>query len=250
MQDHQPGDRVWIWNAQWRRPFGTAAEYVVVPARQAVPLPAETDEAVGACLGIPALTAFQAVRLAATEPGQTMLIPGGAGAVAHYAIQMAKLQGARVLTTVSSAAKAAHARLAGADEIIDYKTEDVAARIQELTAGNGVDTIIELDFAGNAPMLPAILKRHGTVIIYGTSRADFVIPGRWLLQNSAILRFLLVYDMSVEDREAALGGVTELLRLNHLTHTVAARFPLDDIARAHQAVETGTVIGNVIVDIS
>src|SRR5215470_11886724 len=129
------GERVWIWNGQWKRAHGTAAEYVVVPAAQAAPLPQNGGYAEGACLGIPALTAMQAVRLAAIAPGATVLAVGGAGSVAHYTIQLAKLRGAAVLSTVSNEAKAAHAKRGGADAIINYRDEDVGERVKALTGG-------------------------------------------------------------------------------------------------------------------
>ena len=157
------GERVWIWNGQWKRPYGTAAEYIVLPSVQAVHLPDGTGYAEGACLGIPALTAVHAIRSAQIEAGATVLIVGGAGAVAHYAIQLAKLRGARVVTTVSGDAKAAHARRAGADEIINYRTEDVAERVKALTGGRGVDVVIEMDLSGDANLYPSILRPHASV---------------------------------------------------------------------------------------
>src|SRR5262249_53619628 len=129
------GERVWVWNAQWKRPFGTAAEYIALPAHQAVPLPAHVHFDIGACLGIPAMPAFHAVTLADAWAGSTFLVSGGAGAVANYAIQFAKARGAVVITTVSSEEKAKHALAAGADHVINYKQEDVGARIKELTDG-------------------------------------------------------------------------------------------------------------------
>src|SRR5690606_780949 len=137
-------------NGQWKRPMGTAAEYIALPAQQAVPMPANLSYEEGACLGIPAFTAMQAVRLARLSAGETVLVQGGAGSVAHYAIQLAKLRGATVLATVSSEAKAAHAHDAGADHVIDYRREDVGARVAALTGGAGVDCIIEVDLAANA----------------------------------------------------------------------------------------------------
>src|SRR5438128_7452053 len=122
------GERVWIWNGQWKRAFGTAAQYIALPSAQAVPLPQNTDYAAGACLGIPALTALQAVRLAQPQRESVVLVSGGAGAVGHYAVQLAKAREARVLATVSGEAKAAHARKAGADTVINYRTADVGAR--------------------------------------------------------------------------------------------------------------------------
>ena len=156
------GERVWIWNGQWRRPHGTAAEYIVLPSAQAVLLPEHVGYAEGACFGIPALTALQAVRLAELSPASTAMIVGGAGSVAHYAIQFAKMRGARVITTVSGPEKAAHAIRAGADEIINYRTENVGQRAKTLTNGHGVDAIIELDLSTNGKDHPNILRPHAT----------------------------------------------------------------------------------------
>src|SRR5689334_12241260 len=158
------GERVWTWNGQWKRPFGTAAEYIVLPENQAVKLPAAISLEAGACLGIPALTAWHAVDIAGTQKGTTLLIAGGAGAVAHYAIQFAKARGATVITTVSSPEKAKVARAAGADHTIDYKTENVGERVQALVKG-GVDAVIELDLTANAHLLPAVLRPHGTLVV-------------------------------------------------------------------------------------
>jgi NADPH2:quinone reductase len=244
------GERVWIWNGQWKRAYGTAAEYIVLPSAQAVRLPDKTDYAEGACLGIPALTAIQAVRLARIEPGATLLVAGGAGSVAHYAIQLAKLRGGRVITTVSGDAKAAHARSAGADEIINYRSENLGERIKVLTDGQGVDAVIEMDLTGNAPSYPAMLKPHGAVVIYGMSASEATLPSMWLMQNSITLRFFLVYELQEADRAAGITELTELLESGRLMHTIARRLPLDDIAEAHDIVERGEVIGNVVLDIA
>ncbi len=243
------GERVWIWNGQWKRPYGTAAEYIVLPSVQAVHLPDGTGYAEGACLGIPALTAVHAIRSAQIEAGATVLIVGGAGAVAHYAIQLAKLRGARVVTTVSGDAKAKHARRAGADEIINYRTEDVAERVKALTGGRGVDVLIEMDLSGDANLYPSILRPHSAVVIYGTSMNMGTLPVLWLMQNSITLRFFLIYDISEADRSAAIAELGDLIQRGRLIHTVARRVALDDIAEAHEIVERGEVIGNVVVDI-
>jgi NADPH2:quinone reductase len=243
------GERAWVWNGQWKRPHGTAAQYIVLPTAQAVRLPDTVDYAQGACLGIPALTAIHAVRLAQINPGATVLIAGGAGSVAHYAIQLAKLRGARVVTTISNDAKAAHAKKAGADDTINYRSEDVGERIKALTGGRGVDVVIEMDFSANARSYPAILRPHATVVIYGMSAHETTLPGLWLMQNSATLRFFLVYDISDSDRAAGIAELTGLLEQGRLVHTVARRLPLDDVAVAHEIVERGDVIGNVVLDI-
>jgi NADPH:quinone reductase len=243
------GERVWVWNGQWKRPFGTAAEYIVLPSAQAVRLPANVDYAEGACLGIPALTAIYAVRAAGVRPGSTVLVVGGAGSVAHYAIQFAKARGAHVITTVSSEAKARHAREAGADTAINYRTEDVGGRVHEATGGGGVDAVIEMDLAGNAKHYPHVLRPHATAAIYGTSAAEATVPSLWLMQNSIALRFLFVYEMPAADRTAALEELDDHLGRGRLVHTVARRLPLGEIADAHDAVEMGRVIGNVVLDI-
>jgi NADPH2:quinone reductase len=144
------GERVWVWNAAWIRPFGTAAQYVVLPSNQAVLLPNNVDLAAGACLGIPAFTAYHAVTMNGGVSNKVVLVAGGAGAVGHYAIQFAKIKGARrIIASVSGPEKAILAREAGADIVLNYRTEDLLAAIREVTSGQGVDRIIEVDFAAN-----------------------------------------------------------------------------------------------------
>jgi NADPH:quinone reductase len=241
------GERVWVWNGQWKRAFGTAAEFITLPAHQAVPLPKTASFEVGACLGIPAMTAFHAVSLAGTWAGCTLLIAGGAGAVANYAIQFAKARGAAVITTVSSEDKAKHAHAAGADHCIDYRREDVGARVRDLTDSEGVDAVIELDFAANAKLTPGVLRPNGSVIVYGTGSPEATIPAQWMLTNGIAIEFMLVYELTPEERQAAVAGITEILTRDRLVHSIAATFPLDDIVAAHQAVESGKVTGNVVV---
>jgi NADPH2:quinone reductase len=244
------GERVWIWNGQWKRPFGTAAEWIALPFEQAVRLPDTTGFDAGACLGIPVFTAMHAVLLADAKPGGTVLVSGGAGSVGHYAIQIAKARGARVLATVSSASKAAHARDAGADETIDYRTEDVGARVQALTGGRGVDAVIEMDLATNGAAYPKILAPRATVAVYGMAAAQATLPTLWMMQNFITLKFLFVYELTPAERQAALAAITDLLERNALRHTIALRLPLARIAEAHDAVEGGKVMGNVVLEIA
>jgi len=244
------GERVWVWNGQWKRPHGTAAEYIVLPTAQAVPLPANVGYAEGACLGIPALTAVQAVRLANIDRHSTVLVAGGAGSVAHYAIQLAKLRGATVITTVSGDAKTEHARRGGADHVVNYRTEDVGARVRDITQGRGVDTIIELDLTSNAKLYPLLLRPHGMVVVYGMSANESAVPSLWLMQNSITLRLFLIYDISDADRRAGIAELTKILTEGRLVHTIARRLPLEAIAEAHDMIERGNVVGNVVVDIS
>lgn len=241
------GERVWIWNGQWKRPFGTAAGFIALPAQQAVPLPANVAYEEGACMGIPGFTAWQAVRLAALQPGDTVLVQAGAGSVGHYAIQLARLRGAQVITTVSSEAKAAHARDAGAHHTIDYKREDLGARVSELTGGRGVDCVIEMDITHNAAHYPKLLRPHGRVVVYGMTGVEATLPTMWLMQNSIALKFFLVYELLQADRDAGAAELTALLAAGQLKHTIALRLPLAEIARAHDLIEGGTLMGNVVL---
>jgi NADPH:quinone reductase len=243
------GDRVWVWNGQWKRAHGTAAEYIVVPSAQAVPLPRDVGYAEGACLGIPALTALQAARLARIVPGMAVLVVGGAGSVAHYAIQFAKLRGAVVFSTVSNGAKAAHAKSAGADATINYRGEDVAERVKTLTGGRGVDAVIELDLTRNAELYPAIVSPHGCVVVYGMTAPVAALPALWMMQSTVSLLPFLIYEISDADRAAGLAEVTRLMETGKLQHTVAQRLPLERIADAHDIVERGEAMGNVVLDI-
>ncbi len=245
------GQRVWVWNGQWMRAMGTAAEYITLAAPQAVPLPESTSFAAGACLGVPALTAFQAVALLGDIAGKTVLVIGAGSAVGHYAAQIAvRRGGARVIGTVGSPEKAAHAAGAGAFATIDYKREDVAARVLALTDGRGVDAVIDMDLSSTAPMLAAgLVAPHGTVVCYGSNTLDPVpLPFFQALFGSLTLRFFLVYDLTPADRARAVDGVSDMLARGQLEHTIGAIFSLDQIVAAHQAVEAG-VSGNVVLEL-
>jgi NADPH2:quinone reductase len=243
------GERVWVWNGQWRRAFGTAAESIVLPSEQAVPLPANTTVEAAACLGIPAYTGYQAVVLTGAKEGSTVLVAAGAGAVGHYAIQFAKKRGATVVTTVSSPAKAEIARQAGADHVIDYKREDVGERVMAVTGKRGVDAVIEVDLAANARLLPTVLAPNGMVAIYGSGAPEASIPFQFLLQNNISLKFFLVYLMPPEERARATDDINRMLERGELIHNVAQTFDLDDIVAAHETVEAGKAMGNIVVRI-
>jgi NADPH2:quinone reductase len=240
------GERVWIWNGQWKRAFGTAAEYIALPAAQAVKLPDKIGFEAGACLGIPAMTAIHAVALAGAGKGTTVLVAGGAGSVSQYAIQFAKAAGATVLTTVSSPEKAAAAREAGADHTIDYKRDDVGERVMELTSKRGVDAVIEMDLAANAKLISLVLRPKGSVIVYGTGAATVNLPAYFCLTNSIRVQFFLVYELATREREHAVTAIGRALEQGKLANRVGPIFALADVADAHEAVERGT-IGNVIV---
>jgi len=243
------GERVWLWNGQWRRPFGTAAEAIAIPAEQAVPLPANVSLEAAACLGIPAYTAWQAIDLAGVRPGSIVLIAGGAGAVGHYPVQLARKRNAIVIATVSSAVKGNSAHTAGANHVIDYKRENVGERVKALTGNRGVDAVIEVDLAANAGLLPDVLAPNGIVAVYGSSASELPIPFQFLLQNSITLKFFLVYEMAKDMRARATAELTAMLARDELIHQVAQAFELDQIVAAHEAVESGAAVGNVVLRI-
>src|ERR1700741_3099292 len=241
------GERVWTWNGAWKRPFGTAAEYIVLTAAQAVPLPRSIGFEAGACLGIPALTAWHAIDIAGARDGATLLIAGGAGAVAHYPVQFAQARRATVIATVSSAEKAKVARDAGADHTIDYKSENVGERVAALTPG-GVDAVIEVDLTANARLLPSVLRPRGTLVVYGTG-PQVQFPGSFCLVNNITVKFLLVYELTADERTRAIADITRMLESNILKHAIAKTYPLAEMVAAHEYVEQGRAIGNVVIQI-
>jgi NADPH2:quinone reductase len=241
------GERVWIWNGQWKRPLGTCADYVALPAALAVPLPSSTSYEAGACLGIPAMTAYHAVEVAGAGKGRTVLITGGAGGVGHYAIQFAKARGATVLTTISSEAKAKLAIAAGADHAIDYKRENVVERVMALTGKGGVDAVVEMDLSVNAKLYPGLLHARSSVVVYGTGNAEAAIPAQFMLVNAVAIKFVYVYELTAEERATAVSTITRILEDQTLINNVALTLPLGDIVAAHEAVEQGKAMGNVVV---
>jgi NADPH2:quinone reductase len=240
------GERVWVWNGQWKRPFGTAAEFIVLPATQAVVLPEKVSFEAGACLGIPAMTAAHATALAGVDNGTTILVSGGAGAVSQYVLQFAKAKGAICLTTISSPEKAEAAREAGADHSIDYKRDNVGERVMALTGNQGVDVLIEMDLTANAKLIPAVIRPKGSVIVYGTG-PEATIPAAFCLVNSIRFQFFLVYELDATERERAVATIDSRLKQGGLLNRVAQpTYELENIAAAHEAVELGS-LGNVLL---
>jgi NADPH:quinone reductase len=244
------GERVWLWNGQWRRPVGTAAERIAVPAAQAVRLPDGVDFEAGACMGIPAMTAEACLFSDGPIDGKTVLVTGGAGAVGHYAIQLAKWGGARVIATAGRAETVAACRDAGADLVIDYKRERVAERLRDATGGAGIDRVVEVEFGGNLETSLAAIKENGVIAAYASMGAPTPpLPFYPLMFKAVTLRLVLVYILSPEARRRSIANLTAALEAGALTHPLAGRFPLDDIARAHEAVEAGNKLGQILVSI-
>jgi len=243
------GERVWIWNGQWQRAFGTCAEFIALPSEQAVPLPDAVSFEAGACLGIPALTALHAVERLGDIAGKNVLVTGAASGVGYYAAQMARLKGARVIGTIGSAKKAGPLAEVGIDDLIYYKTESTADRILEMTGGAGVDGVVDLDFSTTSRLVAAgAVARHGVFVCYGSNERG-AIPvefGSWLPRSISLV-FFLVYDLRPAERRQAVASLNALLAQGRLTHLLAPAYPLGDIVAAHQAVESGQVLGNVVV---
>ncbi len=245
------GERVWLYIVQWQRAWGTAAEFTIVPARLAVTLPANTSFAEGACLGIPAVTAHRCLFADGPIAGQTVLVTGGAGAVGHYAVQLAKWAGATVIATVSSVAKAALATAAGADHTVNYRAGDIAAEILTLTGGAGVDRVVDVDFGANLPVTAKVLKSNGTVASYASmGEPEPKLPFYALMAKNATIRPVLIYTMPERAKDEAARDVAHLIETGRLIHNIGARFPLERVVEAHQAQESGKVIGNIVVEVA
>ena len=243
------GERVWLFESQFRRPFGTGAEYTVQPSSHAIPLPDNTGFAAAAGLGVPAMTAHRCVFADGPVSGKTLLVTGGAGAVGHYVIQQAKLGGATVISTVSSSEKGQIALSAGADHVVNYREGDTADKILGLTGGAGVDHIVEVDMAANFVVSQQILKSSGVLAVYaaGNSRAPS-IPLKFNSSNVTV-RMVLVYDMPEPAKDSAIADITAWLEQDRLVPLPGPHFSLEQLKDAHLAVENGAV-GKVVVDVS
>jgi NADPH:quinone reductase len=257
------GQRVWLWESAYQRPWGTAAEYTVVPQRQAVLLPAGASLQLGAALGVPFLTAHRCLTLGESMPdrldpgaleGRTVLVQGGAGGVGNAAIQLAKWADARVITTVSSPEKAQLAAAAGADDIIDYRTQDVPTEVRKIVP-RGVDTVVEVSVARNAEVDAQVLGMHGAVAIYADDGgATTTIPIRPMMRPNARWQFVLVYTEPNDAKVAAIEDVNAAVsdgavRIGREAGLPLHLFPLADTAKAHEALE-GSLTGRVLITVA
>lgn len=244
------GERVWTYKAQRGRAFGTAAQYCTLPGELAIPLPDNTSFAEGACLGIPAVTAHACIFGDGPVTGQTVLVSGGAGAVGYYAIQLARWGGATVISTVSSDDKAAVAREAGADHMINYRSEDVPQRIAEITNQAGVDRVVEVAFGANLAANLHAIKPNGVIATYGSDAIpEPVVPVYALMRKNVTVRFILMYVLPPESERSAHRDIVACCEAGVLKHRIWKHYPLDQIAAAHQAQEQGVAVGNIVIDI-
>ena len=244
------GDRVWLFNGQRNgRAFGTAADYITLADYLVTPLPEDVSFAAGATLGIPAMTAWCCLFADGPVTGQTILITGGAGAVGNYAVQLAKWGGANVIATVSSPAKDMEARLAGADLVINYRTEDVVSKVMAFTDKRGVDRVVDVDFGGNIATTLKLMAFNSTIAVYATNgNRTPMIPIRDLMEKCITLRTLVLFALPPTLLAAAQDDISKWLAAGTRVHNIAGQFALADTAQAHLAVEKGDKMGTVIVD--
>ena len=244
------GEKVWIWNGAFGRSFGTCAELIAVPEFQASKIDENVDFGPAACMGIPASTAYYGVLANGGVENKTVLISGGAGAVGFYGIQIAKLSGAEVITTVSSEVKAKLAEDAGADKIINYKNEDVIAEILKFTKDEGVDRVMEVEFGGNLPINEKILKTNGVIAAYGSmTEMQPRLPFYNFMFKGIKIDTYLIYSINQGLRKKIIKGLSNYLNNNSLKHMISKTYSIDEIVEAHKAMEDGSLIGNIVINI-
>jgi NADPH:quinone reductase len=243
------GQRVWLWLAAGGRRWGTAAQWTVVPEGLAIPLPEGASADLGASLGVPAVTAHRCLFADGPVDGKTVLVAGGAGAVGHFAIELAKHVGARVVTTVSGPDKAELAAKAGADLVVNYREPGAADQIRSFAGASGVYRVVEVALGANLELDLAVLARpDARIVCYAAEPADPILPVRACMNANVVLRFVLLYGVPADALGQAARDISAALAAGALTELPVTRFPLDQIAAAQDAVEAGAV-GKVLLDI-
>ena len=244
------GEKVWIWNAAFGRPNGTCAELIALPEDQAVAMNDNVSFEAGACLGIPASTAYYGIFANGSIENKTLMVTGGAGAVGFYGIQLAKWAGANVISTVSSEKKAKIAKDAGADLILNYKEDDIVNSVLDYTKGDGVDRVLEVEFGGNILINQNIVKPNGTIAAYASATVmEPTLPFYNLMFKGIKINTFLIYSISKEERKTVTGGISKALNENAIKHIIASTHSIDSVVDAHYAVESNKNIGNVIINI-
>lgn len=246
------GQRVWLWNAQFGRADGTAAEYVTLPAERAVPLPDNTSFHAGACIGVPLQTAYRAVTCGSAVMDKTVLIHGASGAVGRYAVQIAKAKGARrVIATVGANDRIASVQRAGADVVVNHRTSSLRADLLAANGGQRVDRIIEVEWGSNYAVDLAVIRQDGEIYVYGSAanmKPEIVV--QQLLMAGVTIHFRSVYLLDAEVRQAGIRDITAWLEQGMLSHEIGAVYPLERIADAHDAVTDRRHVGKVIMQVA
>ena len=244
------GERIWVYQAQYGRRFGTAAECVAIDGARAVPLPDNTGFDVGACLGIPAMTAHRCVFADGSVKGQTALVTGGAGRVGYYAIQWAGQAGATVIATASNPVDENACRDAGAAAVVNHRDPDWSSAVLEANGGQPVDRVIDVDFGANLPEVLKLIRTGGTITSYASMQnPEPTLPFLKMMYMDLTVRLVIVYAMPEEAKEHAVTDISEKLASGELQHRVAHALPLSDIARAHELIEQGGFRGCVLVNL-
>lgn len=244
------GERVWVYQAQFQRHLGTAAELICVPDERAAGLPANASFEIGACIGIPVMTAHRCVHLAGGVRGQTVLVTGVSGRVGYYAAQWAKLAGARVVGTAGSKSRCQAGAETGANLVLNYHDGNLVEAVMDFTGGAGVDRIIDVEMGVNINDSAAMLKVGGIIASYSSSKAsEPVIPFYPLMFKNISLHLVLVYNMPEAAKQQAVRDIQDALENGQLKHRIAQTFELADTAAAHQLIESGSADGCVVVRI-
>ena len=251
VDDTRIGERVWVYQAQFARRFGTAAEYVAVDSERAPKLPDNITFAVGACLGIPAMTAHRCVFADGDVAGHTLLVTGGAGRVGHYAVQWASRAGATVIASASNDTDAEACLAAGADRVVNHRDEKWAEAILAATNSERIDRIIDVEFGANLPVSLQVLRTGGTIATYSSTQVpEPQLPFFQMMYQDITVRFVIVYAMPEAAKRQAINDIGIALEEGWLTHRIAATLPLDDIAKGNELIEQGTLRGAVILNIA
>lgn len=248
--DVRLGERVWVYQAQYGRRFGTAAEFASIDASRAVPLPETATMEVGACLGIPAMTAHRTVFADGDVAGQSVLVTGGAGRVGHYAIQWAHQAGASVIATASNEADADECRAAGASAVVNHREQDWGDAVVAANGGEPVDRVVDVEFGANLEQVLHCLRTGGVVATYSSTQVTQPeLPFFRMMYQDLTVRFVIVYAMPENAKAHAIADIDAALRAGRLKHRIAHVVPLDDIARAHTLIEQGGFRGAVVVSV-
>lgn len=242
------GENVWLYQAQFARRFGTAAEYVAIDAARAAHLPDTTNFEVGACLGIPVMTAHRAVFADGDVAGQTILITGGAGRVGYYAVQWASRAGATVVATASNDADKTACEAAGAQHVINHRDDDVVGAVMEATGGQLVDRVVDVEFGANLPISVKVLRVGGVIATYSSTQVpEPKLPFFQMMYKDLTLRTIIVYAMPEQAKQQAIADIEKALVANSLQHRIAETMPLAEIAKANEAIEQGSIRGAVVL---
>lgn len=245
------GERVWVYQAQYARRFGTAAELLSIDERRAVFLPENTSFEIGACLGIPAMTAHRCVFADGPVDGKTILITGGAGRVGFYAIQWASQAGARVIATAGNDEDAAACRAVGAHAIVNHRETGWSKAVLGANNGQPVDRVVDVEFGANLPEIMKVVATGSVIATYSSTQVPQpTLPFFQMMYLDLTVRFVIVYAMPEEAKQHAIRDIDSALRENRLVHRVAHVVPLDEIAKAHELIENGGFRGCVIVSVS